>query len=70
VTTPIRSRAAPEAPTTGEQRLAPEASKVSQIPDPFEVRTVPLGTGKGAPKIELLRSHRYNHYAGGMIMCG
>jgi hypothetical protein len=54
------SPAAPEAPTTGDRSRAPEAGKFSDIPDPRALMTAPLGTAKNGPKIELLRSHRFN----------
>lgn len=54
------SPAAPEAQSTGERSFVAEAGRFADIPDPRSKKIASLGEGKNAPKIELLRSHRYN----------
>ncbi len=50
----------PETAIAGDRGTATHAAKGSEIPDPQAMLTATLGTGKNAPKIELLRSRRFN----------
>ena len=59
----LESPASPEAPSIGERSQngqAAEAGRFSAIPDPRGSMTAALSADKGGPKIELLRSHRFN----------
>ncbi len=54
---------APAASANGEKSQATPERKLSDLPDPRELKTVTLGTSNADPKMRLLRSFRYRHYA-------
>jgi hypothetical protein len=55
----LEAPAASDVPANGEKNHAKPDRKLSSLPDPYELKTVTLGSSNADPKMRLLRSFRY-----------